>query len=270
LIGAHSTLPIGEVISTDPLAGTKVTKGQHVNVVWSEGPKTVSAAVPNVVTDSAGAAEETLSLAHFGYSVTYTLIGTGGALPGTVIAQNPPALTMEPQGYVVVITVVQSGATFSVPDVYGESVSEASSTLGANQLTVSSTMGSVCSNSVTSGNVATTTPPRGAQVTSGQSIQLNLSSGSCVETVPNVTGDTQEAANNALEAAPYNYVPVYNTLSSSSTTCQGDPPDYVVDTVPAAGSELQSGSNITVDYCPPAGTTNAPRAPHVHHHRARH
>jgi serine/threonine-protein kinase len=76
------TVPAGQVIGTDPPAGTAVPKGGTVNLVISLGRQPIS--VPEVVGQSAADASDTLEAAGF-------VVRTDGAANKPVIATDPAA-----------------------------------------------------------------------------------------------------------------------------------------------------------------------------------
>jgi serine/threonine protein kinase/beta-lactam-binding protein with PASTA domain len=81
-----STVPKGQVIGTQPAAGTQVRVGSAVTVEVSKGPQLV--AVPNVAQDSVS--EATNALEGAGFSVT----GVTGNPTATVTGTYPPAGTL--------------------------------------------------------------------------------------------------------------------------------------------------------------------------------
>ena len=278
IIGVNPPKPMnnGIVLNTDPRPGAQVSKGQRIKIYYSQASSPPNIKVPPVGGDELFTAEAALTGAHLVPTVTYTQVGTGGSPPGTVISESPPAGTLVSSGQVVTLLVVQSGTPYQLVDVDGETISEASANLATEQLSVSPTQGSHCSNNVTSGDVASTVPPAQSLVTEGQLIELVISSGPCTEDVPPTTGDTEDQATTALEAAPYDYVPSYNELSPASPSCvqDGTTDSYVVNTTPAAGSPLAPDNSITVNYCPAVGangttTQSTPALRHRAHGRHR-
>jgi hypothetical protein len=85
---SSATVPAGNVISQNPLAGVLVSPGTAVNLVVSTGPATVT--VPNVVGMAQAAAESSITTA--GLTVgTVTLQSSATVPAGNVISQNPLA-----------------------------------------------------------------------------------------------------------------------------------------------------------------------------------
>jgi eukaryotic-like serine/threonine-protein kinase len=117
------TVPVGAVISQDPAAGVKVDKGSKVNLVISSGPSsspttspspTVTptstptsglVSVPSVVTMMQPDAEAALRAK--GFNVTVSNVNGNGQPTGTVVDQNPPALTKAAAGSTITIFVAQ-------------------------------------------------------------------------------------------------------------------------------------------------------------------
>ena len=84
------TVPVGQVIGTDPPSGTQVPRDSTVAVLVSQGPQMV--AVPNEVGQSVDTASQDLRAA--GLVPNVQNFGPGGR----VRAQDPPAGTMVKKG----------------------------------------------------------------------------------------------------------------------------------------------------------------------------
>jgi len=95
---SSSTVPSGDVISTNPAAGTEVAPGSSVDLVVSQGNQVT---VPNVVGDSLQTAEQTLQNA----GLQIGTVTPSNSPPTAVVAStNPPAGQSVPAGTVVDIT----------------------------------------------------------------------------------------------------------------------------------------------------------------------
>jgi beta-lactam-binding protein with PASTA domain/serine/threonine protein kinase len=117
------TVAKGQVISTDPTAGTMVDKGSTVTYVVSLGSQ--QSDVPDVTGMSQSAAEQALSNAGFGVNVTTD--SSNSVAKGNVISQS---VTGAADPGTTVTIVVSSGAeSTDVPDVSGMTIAEASSAL---------------------------------------------------------------------------------------------------------------------------------------------
>lgn len=93
--------PVGTILSTDPVAGTKVAKGSVIKVKVSQGPPLVS--VPNVVGKSVTEATRILESEGF-------VVAKVNKLPAAplqiVYSQNPPANSKVAKGSLITIEIV--------------------------------------------------------------------------------------------------------------------------------------------------------------------
>jgi eukaryotic-like serine/threonine-protein kinase len=102
------TIPAGKVTRTDPAAGAMVAQGSSVVIYVSTGPAPV--AVPNVVGQTQGQAQATLTAA--GFQVTANPQATSDQTKdGKVLSESPAANTKAPKGSTVTIAVGQFQAT---------------------------------------------------------------------------------------------------------------------------------------------------------------
>jgi beta-lactam-binding protein with PASTA domain len=108
------TVPVGAVISQNPVAGTTVAAGSAVALAVSLGP---AATVPDVVGLAQAAAETAIT--DVGLTVGAVTQETSDTVPaGAVISQNPVAGTTVAVGSAVAL-VVSLGPPVTVPDVVG-------------------------------------------------------------------------------------------------------------------------------------------------------
>jgi serine/threonine-protein kinase len=119
-----SSVPEGQVISTDPLAGANARRGSLVTVTVSRGPRQVT--VPAVVGRSSAAAKQAIRGRGLNYAVSFA---ESGKPAGTVLSQSPDAGTRVGRGDTVAIVVSQGVQKVSVPNVIGEKRSNAVSAL---------------------------------------------------------------------------------------------------------------------------------------------
>ncbi len=126
-----SSLPAGEVTSTDPGAGVSVPAGSEVTLFVSAGKTAVLVPVPDVTGQAQADARATLKAAGFGVSSTTQASST--IKPGQVISQSPTAGTkVAPRSTVsLVIASASTPTTTNVPDVKGDTAAAASSALTA-------------------------------------------------------------------------------------------------------------------------------------------
>ena len=143
--------------------------------------------------------------------------------------------------------------TVAVPNVVGSTQTAATTSINAVSLTVG-TVTNANSATVASGNVISESPAAGTSVTQGSTVNLVVSIGPVMVSVPNVVGQTQAAAGTALTSAGLATGTV--TTASSSTIASGS----VISESPTAGTSVAQGSavSLVVSSGPPTGTIIAP------------
>ena len=129
-------------------------------------------------------------------------------------------------------------ATVAVPDVVGSAQADAESQL--QQLGLTTTVTQQADDTVAEGNVISTNPEAGAQLTVGTSVALVVSTGSDAAVVPDVSGKTQEEARAALTAVGLTVGDV--TTGDSATVDKGE----VISTDPAAQASVPKGSAVAL------------------------
>jgi serine/threonine-protein kinase len=166
----------GEVISTNPSAGTVVLQGSSVTVLVSSGPagnnNPTLVRVPDVNGSTRHAAEEELSVA--GLRVGTVDERGSSAQPGTVISQIPAAgASLAPGGAVnlVIAEPTRSAREVVVPNVVGKSEASAAGILGeAGLKPVSSPRG--VSNASEVGTVIEESPEAGQKLKRGTTVTI--------------------------------------------------------------------------------------------------
>jgi serine/threonine-protein kinase len=109
------SVPTGNVIGTDPSAGSQVKRGQTVRLLVSSGPAIIE--VPDVTGQSQGDATQTLTNASFKVAVRQEI--SDDVDPGTVIGQQPAGNDHAAKFSTVTITVAQ-GSLITIPAVSGD------------------------------------------------------------------------------------------------------------------------------------------------------
>jgi beta-lactam-binding protein with PASTA domain len=128
---ANDEVPRGEIIRTNPEAGTRVAADQVVKVYVSQGPASVS--VPALSNLGEEAAKQALTDRKL--VVGSTTLENSSTLPaGTVLRSSPEGGAVVQEGDTVDL-IVSSGLV-TVPPVAGQPISTANSMLSALQLTV--------------------------------------------------------------------------------------------------------------------------------------
>ena len=126
---ASDTVPAGDVISQNPVAGTSVAPGSAVSLIVSSGPALVS--VPNVVGQTQAAAEATITSA--GLSVGAITTASSDTVPaGDVISQNPAASTNVVTGTAIDL-VISLGPVATKPDIQPPLLSVQGATVNAGE-----------------------------------------------------------------------------------------------------------------------------------------
>ena len=168
------TVPLGEVISQNPLSGTSVASGTGVDLVVSSGPAPIEVSVPNVVGQAQATAEGNITSAGLLVG-TVTTLASNTVPAGDVISQNPTGGTLVAPNSAVDI-VVSLGTQVTVPDVVGQAQATAESNITGAGLVVG-TVTNQSSETVPAGNVISQNPLGGASVVSGTAVNLAVSTG---------------------------------------------------------------------------------------------
>ena len=167
-----TTVAATTVISTDPAGGTQAAQGSHVTVVVSNGVKPVQ--VPSVVGDSP--AQAGAALAAAGLKVGQTTQQASTSVPsGQVTGTNPAAGTSVPTGSTVVVFVSSGPPTVSVPNLIGDTQSQAQAAL--QQAGLQGQAGSVgVTDPNQDGKVQTQSPAAGTQAPQGSTVSYQVGS----------------------------------------------------------------------------------------------
>ena len=169
---ASSTVPIGSVISQNPLSGVTVTVGTSVSLVVSAGSAPVT--VPNVVNQSQSAAQSAIT--GVGLVVGAVTTATSSSVPsGSVISQNPQSGTLAAAGSAVSLVVSSGPAQITVPNVVGQTTAAVQTAVSAAGLVV----GTVTQqhDATVPGKVTSQSPSAGTIAAAGAAVSLTISSG---------------------------------------------------------------------------------------------
>jgi eukaryotic-like serine/threonine-protein kinase len=244
----------GVVLSTDPSSGTQVNKGQQIVLdVGSGVPATVQVMVPDVVGFTLHDAENDLKSAGL---KTASVQATCSYPNGEVCYQTPSPHTNAPKGSTVELTVsnVPSTKSYFVPNVTGDTPSKACAAIVAQSLVCAPSSNYVTGNSSTvpSGDVMATLPAQGTPVSSGSTVNLQISQGPAPVTVPNVIGEAEQAASTKLTGDGF----VVDTKLDNHDMNQADC-GIVTNQNPGAQTSQSAGSTVTIDVGngPECGTT---------------
>jgi len=237
----------GTVIRTDPPPGARVSKHAVVNLVVSTGDATVK--VPNVVGLDLASAEAVLTNSHLGYKVQFV---QSNAQQNFVLSQSPAPGTTVRRGSKVIISIPQPTNQVTVPNLIGLTPGQAAAELGGESLSVGNQT-QACSNTYPSGQISGSSPPAGASVARGTSVNLVISSGPCQVVVENVVGQSATDATNTLKGQGLTVA--QTTTNSCTATNDGN----VVSQNPSAGTQVNLPATVTITVCsapaPPSTTT---------------
>jgi len=112
------------------------------------------------------------------------------------------------------------------------------------------------SSQVPNGDVISTSPTAGQTVQINTSVEIFVSSGKPLVSVPNVVGQSQDSAKSALQGAGFQV----STNTQSSSAKAGN----VINQDPAGGSQAASGSTVTLTIATaPTNTTPTATVPSV-------
>lgn len=137
------------------------------------------------------------------------------------------------------VTASPTQSAVSVPDLTGKDEAGARSTLEGVGLAFQRGA-DVSSDTIPEGQVVSYDPGAGTMAAPGTKVEVHFSSGSATVTVPNVSGQTQGDARNALEKAGL-------TLGDVTTVDAGGvKAGNVVSTDPAAGTKAKRGSTVNL------------------------
>jgi hypothetical protein len=167
------TVAAGNVIRTNPVAGTPVNAGSAVDLEVSSGPAQV--AVPDVAGLAQAAAGAALTGAGLAVGAT-TTTGSPTVAAGNVIRTNPVAGTPVNAGSAVDLAVSSGPTQVAVPDVAGLAQAAAGAALTGAGLAVGATT-TTGSPTVAAGNVINTNPRAGVLVNQGSRVDLGISTG---------------------------------------------------------------------------------------------
>jgi eukaryotic-like serine/threonine-protein kinase len=231
----------GIVSRQAPAGGTKLRKGETVDVWVSKGSETVTLEDFQGLTPAA-VRDWLKQHGLFGLEKS----GKSGAVPtGRVFKQDPLAGDQVKRGYTITYWVSSGKPQATVPDLSNLTQAAAQTALADAGLLLG-TVTPEPSTSVPSGQVVRQDPASGAKVTKGSAVNIVVSSGSpspspspsaATVTIPNVYGMDSTTATDQLTAAGLLVV-----VHQKGGT--GQPPGTVVSMVPDAGNVVDSGSTV--------------------------
>lgn len=234
-LAPSATVPSGLVISQAPAAGAVAKKGANVDIVVSEGPRTVPLMDVTGLTEAQAKAE--LVGAHFKTKTKTEASKTIEA--GRVIATQPPAEEDVQEGRVITLLVSSGPAPVHVPDVTGETLEAAEAALTNAELEVG-TVTKKPSSTQAAGTVLAQSPSTGTPVHAGTKVDLTVAKAPKEVEVPNVVGAAEAAAAAALKHD--GFVPKTETRATSEQAQVG----VVLEQSPGASTHARKGATVTI------------------------
>ncbi|SPT52451.1 Serine/threonine-protein kinase PrkC [Actinomyces bovis] len=230
------TVAAGVVISTTPEPGRRLAPGTELTVVVSKGIEQVT--VPEIVGKTKEEATKLLSAAKLRLGAV-TEEYSASVASGQIVSCTPEAGATVNHSSAVAVAVSKGKRPVTVPDVVGMTKAEAEKAIKDAGLKVG-TVQETASDTVESGKVISSNPSANtANVFAGDAVDLVVSKGQQMVTVPDVSSMDEEEAKTTLEQAGFivQVQKVRRPLLSFRD---------VADTDPAAGSSVKYGSNVTL------------------------
>jgi beta-lactam-binding protein with PASTA domain len=240
--------PPGTVLGSDPAQGKQVDEGSTVTLLVSSGPGQLS--VPDVTGFSESRAQKTLLKSGFKFEVRQQSSRTVEA--GKVIRTRPAAGETVDYGSRVVMIVSSGPKQVQVPQVVGLTQSSAEKALESRGLTVSITEKE---SDKPKGEVVAQTPPAASEVDEGSTVELTVSKGRAMVSVPDVVNQTVDEARATLAADGFR-VKVTNSPTDNPLE-----DGVVLEQRPPAGSDRPKGSAVEIFVGDASGATGTPPAP---------
>ncbi|HXW44095.1 MAG TPA: Stk1 family PASTA domain-containing Ser/Thr kinase [Streptosporangiaceae bacterium] len=195
--------------------------------------------VPSVTGDTLAQAESAIRAA--GLTVgTITPKASSTITKGDVISSSPPYGSDANKGSAVNLVVSSGSSTVTVPPVTGDTLSAAEAALHSAGLTWTVNYVPSAPAGSSPNVVLSSSPAQGTSVQPGSSVTLNVPPKPL--TMPNVVGQTQSAATNLLQGAPYNLTVNPANCTQGTTVAAGD----VCATSPQPGQPVEPGSAVTI------------------------
>jgi serine/threonine-protein kinase len=225
------TVPAGTVISTDPGAGREAIRGTDVTVVVSKGPERYEVS-PDLVGRPAAEVEAELT-DSLPVQIQLAEVFDDEMDAGLVVGFDPPAGTELKRDQVVTVNVSKGHAPVAVPDVRGQTPEQAVANLEALGFAVERVEDGRSAD-VDKGEVMAVSPAPGEAAPYESTVQIQVSAGVPMVTVPDVVGMSEAEATAALQAAG---------LKVEATKFFGD---RVFRQSVKAGESVEQGTKVTI------------------------
>jgi serine/threonine-protein kinase len=244
---ASRTTDSGLVFKQDPVAGTRVPRGNKITIWVSTGlPKAVVPAMVGKQSTDAVAALTQLRLKPDIHTVP------SDKPVNEVTGQDPPAGTKIPVGQSVRINVSKGPQPIAVASVLGLPIDQATSTLQAQGFQVSP---SFVDSSQPPNTVIAQSPKGGESAGKHSIVSLTVSKGPKTSTVPNVTSYDVSTAEQTLKASGFRDTIVYQQVTDPAAD------GVVLSQSPQGGSQQPAKTVVTLtvgQLVPGTDTTTTP------------
>jgi eukaryotic-like serine/threonine-protein kinase len=191
--------------------------------------------VPDVT--SLNVLEATSRLEDAGFKVETTLQANADAQKDTVFKQNPTGGSKADKGGTVTLFVSTGVAQVAVPNVVGRTEAAARSLIENQNLVPD--VKNQADPTTPIGQVISQNPPPDTMVEKGSAVEIVVSGGPAKVAVPGVGGLSVDDATNALTQAGFK-------VNQSSDSSPSVPKGNVIGTRPAAGTQADEGSTVTI------------------------
>jgi serine/threonine-protein kinase len=232
---ASRRAPANEVLRQDPDAGTRVPEDSTVTLVVSSGAPQVS--VPSLEGQTVEEAAATLQKEDLELG-TQTEEPNEDVEAGLITSQSPASGERVPEGSQVDVVVSSGPELTGVPDVIGATEEAARAELEGAGFAVEVFTEP---NEADEGIVFAQDPVAGTELEDGATVTIAVSEGPEEQTLPDVTGEDADAAEQALEEG----FGVSVSQVESDDPCDG-PPGTVCAQDPASGTPVREGDEVTL------------------------
>jgi len=237
----------GQVIETDPAAGTNVAPNSVVTLKVGNGPD--QAPVPALVGKTVAEAGPLLTDRGLVLGAQTEQATSDASQVGKILSSTPAGGENVAAGTAVAVVVGKQQTTVAVPDVVGQDADDAKKELEDAGFSVKST-------NVDGGNdgeVASTDPAAGTQVAQKSTVTLRVFTGdSNSADMPDVRGDRIDQAQAALAGAGFSNIRVRQESTSDSSEL-----GRVLDQSPSPGKSVSSDDQITLTVGTPGGSSSS-------------
>ena len=227
----------GQVVETDPAAGTAVAVNSVVTLRIGAGPGETN--VPPLTGKTVAEAGPLLEGRGLVLGTSTEQNTADPAQVGKILSSSPAAGENVPAGTTVTVVVGKQQANVAVPNVVGRSADDAERQLEQAGFQVRRTNVDAGGSE---GDVAGTDPPAGTPVAPGSTVTLQVTSGDGSEAeMPDVTGDRLRDAQGKLQEEG-----ITNVSLSPQSTSDDDENGRVLDQSPSPGTRVAPGDRVVL------------------------